>query len=77
MLVLIELPRMALQFRQGKRNLNKVYASSYRVRKAVVTAKSAEKLNDILCKKWQYSDYELVAIIKDNGIFYAFLNQRK
>lgn len=69
--------RIFLQIKQGKRTLEKVYASAYGVRKVVVTAKTADELYRRLCEQWEYCDYELVSIIKDKGEFYAFLQSKK
>lgn len=69
--------RIALQVMQGKRAVEKWYASAYGVRKVAIVAKSAEELYDRLCEKWEYCDYELVSIIKDKGEFYAFLQSKK
>lgn len=69
--------RIVLQIRQGKRAVEKGYASAYCVRKVAIVAKSADELYDRLCEKWEYCDYELVSIIKDNGEFYAFLQSKK
>ncbi len=69
--------RIVLQVWQGKRDVQKGYASAYGVRKVAVVAKSADELYDRLCEKWEYCDYELVSIIKDKGEFYAFLQSKK
>lgn len=69
--------RIVLQVRQGKRAVEKGYASAYGVRKVAIVAKSADELYDRLCDKWEYCDYELVSIIKDKGEFYAFLQSKK
>lgn len=69
--------RIVLQIKQGKRAVEKGYASAYGVRKVAVVAKSADELYDRLCEKWEYCDYELVSIIKDKGEFYAFLQSKK
>lgn len=69
--------RIVLQIRQGKRAVEKGYASSCEVRKVVVDGNSIEDLRDKLCDKWWYCDYELVSIIEDRGIFYAFLQSKK
>lgn len=53
--------RIVLQVRQGKRALEKVYASAYGVRKVAIVAKSADELYDRLCEKWEYCDYELLS----------------
>lgn len=71
------LARIVLQIRQGKRAVEKGYASVCGVRKVAVVAKSADGLYDRLCEKWEYCDYELVSIIKDKGEFYAFLQSKK
>lgn len=69
--------RIVLQVKQGKRAVEKGYASAYGVRKVAILAKSADELYDRLCEKWEYCDYELVSIIKDKGEFYAFLQSKK
>ena len=71
------LARIVLQIKQGKRAVEKGYAASSEVRKTVVVANSAEGLYDRLCYRWEYCDYELVSIIEDNGVFYAFLQSKK
>lgn len=69
--------RIVLQVRQGRNAFVHTYASAYAVRKVVVQADSAEELSDKLCEKWWYCDYELVTIIEEGGVFYAFLQSRK
>lgn len=69
--------RIVLQIWQGKRAVEKGYASAYAVQKAAIVAKSADELYDRLCERWEYCDYELVSIIKDKGEFYAFLQSKK
>lgn len=69
--------RIVLQIRQGKRAVEKEFASAYEVRKVAIVAKSADELYERLCEKWEYCDYELVSIIKDKGEFYAFLQSKK
>lgn len=54
-----------------------LYAATSELRKAVVVADSAEGLYDRLCEKWEYCDYELVSVIEDDGVFYAFLQSKK
>lgn len=69
--------RFILQVIQGKRAMSKLYSTTSEVRKVVVAGNSIEDLRDKLCGKWWYCSYELVAIIEDEGIFYAFLQSRK
>ena len=69
--------RIVLQIWQGKRAVEKGYAAPSEVRKAVVTAYSVEGLCDRLCEKWEYCDYELVSVIEDDDVFYAFLQSKK
>lgn len=69
--------RIVLQIREGKRAVEKGYASAYGVRKVAIVAKSADELYDRLCEKWEYCDYELVSVIEDDGVFYAFLQSKK
>lgn len=69
--------RIVLQIKQGKRAVEKGYASAYEVRKVAIVAKSADELYDRLCEKWEYCDYELVSVIEDKGVFYAFLQSKK
>lgn len=69
--------RIALQVRQGKRAVERGYASAYGVRKVAIVAKSVDELYDRLCEKWEYCDYELVSIIKDKSEFYAFMQSKK
>lgn len=69
--------RIVMQIQQGKRAVEKGYASAYEVRKVAIVAKSADELYDRLCEKWECCDYELVSIIKDKGEFYAFLQSKK
>lgn len=69
--------RIVLQIKQGKRAVEKGYASAYEVRKVAIVAKSADELYDRLCEKWEYCGYELVSIIKGKGEFYAFLQSKK
>lgn len=76
-ILVLLIARIVLQIKQGKRTLEKVYASAYGVRKVVVTAKTAEELSKRLCDNWEYCDYELVSIIKNDGKFYAFLSSKK
>lgn len=71
------LARIALQVVQGKRAVEKGYAAPCEVRKVVMTAKTAEELSYRLCVQWEYCDFELVAIIKDKGEYYAFLQTKK
>lgn len=42
--------RIVLQIKQGKRAVEKGYASAYGVRKVAVVAKSADELYDRLCE---------------------------
>lgn len=76
-IIALLLARIVLQIKQGKRAVEKGYASAYGVRKVAIVAKSADELYDRLCEKWEYCDYELVSIIKDKGEFYAFLQSKK
>lgn len=76
-IIVLLIARIVLQVRQGKRAVEKGYASAYEVRKVAIVAKSADELYDRLCEKWEYCDYELVSIIKDKGEFYAFLQSKK
>lgn len=69
--------RIVLQVRQGKRAVEKGYAAPCEVRKTVVVSDSPEGLYDRLCEKWEYCDYELVSVIEDDGVFYAFLQSKK
>lgn len=69
--------RIVLQVRQGKRAVEKGYASAYGVRKVAIVAKCADELYNRLCERWEYCDYELVSIIEDKGEFYAFLQSKK
>lgn len=69
--------RIVLQIWQGKRAVEKGYASSCEVRKVVVDGNSIQDLCDKLCDKWWYCDYELVSVIEDSGIFYAFLQLKR
>lgn len=69
--------RIVLQVREGKRAVEKGYAATSEVRKTVVVSDSPECLYDRLCEKWEYCDYELVSVIEDDGVFYAFLQSKK
>lgn len=69
--------RIVLQIWQVKRAVEKGYAAPSEVQKTVVVAKSAEGLYERLCERWEYCDYELVSIIEDDGVFYAFLQSKK
>lgn len=71
------LARIVLQVRQGKRAVEKGYAATYSVRKVVIVTKSADELYERICKNWEYCDYEIAAIIHDNGKFYAFMQSKK
>lgn len=76
-IIVLLFARIVLQVRQGKRVVERGYASAYGVRKVAIVAKSADELYDRLCEEWEYCDYELVSIIKDKGEFYAFLQSKK
>lgn len=76
-IIALLLARIVLQIRQGKRAVERGYASAYGVRKVAIVAKSADELYDRLCEEWEYCDYELVSIVKDKGEFYAFLQSKK
>ena len=76
-IIVLLIARVALQIWQGTRAVSDEYATATAVRKVVVKAKTADELQQRLCEQWWYSDYELVAIIKDKGEFYAFLESKK
>ena len=65
--------RIILQARQGKRN----HYTTRAVKRVVVDGNSIEDLRDKLCEKWWWSDYEIVSVIEDRGIFYAFLQSKE
>ncbi len=65
--------RIVLQLRQGKRK----YYTTRAVKRVVVDGNSIEDLRDKLCEKWWWSDYEIVSVIEDRGIFYAFLQSKE
>lgn len=69
--------RIVLQIQQGKRAMEKGYAAASEVRKVAMVSDSVEGLYDRLCEKWEYCDYELVSVIEDKGVFYAFLQSKK
>ncbi len=69
--------RIVLQIWQVKRAVEKGCAAPSEVHKVVVDGNSIEDLRDKLCDKWWYCDYELVSILEDRGIFYAFLQSKK
>lgn len=72
LIAVLLLARFILQLRQGKR----VYYTTRAVKRVVVDGNSIEDLRDKLCEKWWYSDYEIVSVIEDRGIFYAFLQSK-
>lgn len=76
-IIILLIGRFILQVRQGRAARENLYATAYAVRKVAITAKSADELYDRLCEKWEYCDFELVAIIKDKGWYYAFLQSKK
>ena len=65
--------RIVLQLRQGKR----IHYTTRAVKRVVVDGNSIEDLRDKLCEKWWWSDYEIVSVIEDRGIFYAFLQSKE
>ena len=65
--------RIVLQLRQGNRN----HYTTRAVKRVVVDGNSIEDLRDKLCEKWWWSDYEIVSVIEDRGIFYAFLQSKE
>ena len=77
LIAVLLLARMILQVWQGKETLKRAYATTRNVRKITVLAKTAEELNDKLCDEGWWRDYELVTIIKDKGLFYAFLQSKE
>ena len=64
---------IVLQLRQGKRN----HYTTKAVKRVIVDGNSIEDLRDKLCEKWWWSDYEIVSVIEDRGIFYAFLQSKE
>lgn len=55
----------------------RAYYTTRAVKRVVVDGNSIEDLRDKLCEKWWWSDYEIVSVIEDRGIFYAFLQSKE
>ncbi len=76
-IIVLLIARFILQMWQAERRYKDAYATATNVRKVVVTAHSALELKERLCDDWWYCDYELVSIIRENDVYYAFLSQKK
>lgn len=73
LIAVLLLVRIVLQVWRDKR----AYYTTRAVKRVVVDGNSIEDLRDKLCEKWWWSDYEIVSVIKDRGIFYAFLQSKE
>lgn len=71
------LARVILQIHEFRRIINRSSCTTINIQRVAVTGKTVSDLCDKLCDERWYPDYVLVAVTKDKGLFYAFLESRE